>query len=205
MPVGHPLWVDNSLPRTRMQNCIVSSEQGEKGNHTMNKNKKLAIVLGLILAASCAFGQTALTQTTLTNAMGAGPQGAAGGDTTALSYVATLGSATGVSLAVNGQPITFLYIDQELMGVLAQVPGTTLSFTVLRGQQGTKLHSHVAATMVLLGNVSPQFGGFSGSGGLQVIDPPINAACTAANTGQTPWVNILTTAQWLCSTITKTW
>lgn len=174
----------------------------------MNRYKNLKYAL-VVVAALClgslAQAQTALVQTTLTNAMGIGPQGASSGDNAPLNYVATLGSATGVSVAVNGQPITFLYVDQELMGVLSQVPGTTLSFTVLRGQQGTKMESHVAATMVLIGNVSPQFSGFSGSGGFQLTDPPVNGACTAANTGQTPWVNILTSAQWLCSTITKTW
>lgn len=171
----------------------------------MNKKSRLLVILGVVLIASMSFGQTAINQTTLTNAMGVGPAGLASGDTTAFTTVATLGSATGVTTAVNGAPVTILYVDQEAMSVLSLVPGTTLSFNVLRGQFGTKAHSHVAATMVLLGVISPQFGGFSGSGGLQISDPPLNGACTAANTGQTPWVNMLTRAQWLCSTVTKTW
>lgn len=173
----------------------------------MTKNLKTLLTicsLALMLAVG-ASAQTALVQTTLTNAMGVGPQGSPSGDNAPYATVATLGSATGVSLAVNGQPVTFIYVDQELMGVLTQVPGTTLSFNVLRSQSGTKAHSHVAATMVLVGTVSPQFGGFSGSGGFQVADPPLNGACTGTSTGQTPWINVLTRAQWLCSSITKTW
>lgn len=175
----------------------------------MNMKKTLKSLLVICsLAAMLAIGasaQTSLTQTTLTNAMGVGPAGAPSGDSAPFTTVATLGSATGVSLAVNGQPVTFVYVDQELMGILSQVPGTTLSFNVLRAQQGTRAGSHRAATMVLVGSSSPQFGGFSGSGGFQASDPPVNGACTAANTGQSPWINILTSAQWLCSSVTLTW
>jgi hypothetical protein len=35
-------------------------------------------------------------------------------------------------------------------------------------------------------------------------DPSLNSACTAANTSTTPWVNVRTGVQWLCSSVTGT-
>lgn len=164
----------------------------------------LVVLLGVLCSLSVA--QTALTQTTLTAAMGAGPATLAGGAQANLSFTASLTSATGVQTAAFGsQPITWLYVDQELMGVIALAPGSTLNYNVLRAQSGTKAGYHRSGAMVLIGTMSPQFGGFAGSGGFQTADPPLNQVCTAANTGYTPWVNILSGEQWLCSTVTNTW
>lgn len=165
-----------------------------------------ALSFVMVLFAGFAFGQTALTQTTLSSAVGAGPVTLAGGAQATLATTVSLASATGVQLAAFGtQPVTFLYVDQELMGVISLVPGQTTIFNVLRAQGGTKAAYHQSGVMVLIGTVTPQFGGFAGSGGFQQSDPPLNGACTAANTAYTPWINVVTAAQWTCSTVTNTW
>jgi hypothetical protein len=167
----------------------------------MTKTLKLIAVLALSLLGTFAFGQQALTQTTITSAVSA--PGA--GNVAAYDTTIALASATGVTQAVNGAPVTYAYIGNELIGILTTVPGQTLIFNVLRGQLGTKIANHPSGDMVLLGVITPQFGGVAGSGGFQQTDPPYNGACTAASTGQTPWVNIQTGAQWICSSITGTW
>jgi hypothetical protein len=167
----------------------------------MTKINKIAAVLGLVLVASLGFAQvgTPLTQTTLATAQLASGAGVTQNTDTTVS----LASATGIQVASNGQPVTYIYIDQEAEGILSVVPGQTTIFNVLRGQLGTKEHSHASGDMVLAEIVSPQFGGFSGSGGFQANDPPFNGACSAVLA--TPWVNVLTSMQWVCSTVTSTW
>jgi len=162
---------------------------------------KIATILALALFGTMAFGQSALVQTTLAAAINA--PGA--GNTLSYDTTVSLASATGIQTANNGQPITYLYVGQEAMGVLTLVTGQTTIFNVLRGQLGTKIGPHPSGDMVLVGVVTPQFGGFSGSGGFQQADPPFNGACTPATTGQTPWINVNTGAQWLCSSITNSW
>lgn len=88
----------------------------------------LAVFLGLALSA---FGQTALTQTTLSAAV------------TPSATSIPLTSATGVTA---GQ--TVLYVDQEAMYVnslAGKVAGVT------RGYQGTRVGGHISLATVLLG------------------------------------------------------
>jgi hypothetical protein len=164
----------------------------------------IAIVFGLCGAASA---QTALTQTTLAAAITVGTAGGASGITGSYSTQLSLTSATGIQVANNGQPITFVYIDQELFGVLTLVTGQTTIYNVLRAQLGTRAAGHSLGAMALIEVVSPQFGGYSGSGGFQQADPPggLGASCTATNTLATPWVNVLTGWQWICSVQSSTW
>jgi hypothetical protein len=169
------------------------------------KTLKALSLVSFVLMGALAFGQTSLTQTTLAASMGSGPAGAASGDTSNYSTTVNLTSATGVTASFNGQPVTFAYVDQELLGILTLISGQTTIFNVLRAQGGTKASPHQSGQMVLLGVVTPQFGGQAGSGGFQPADPPNNGLCTAANTLATPWVNYVSGEQWLCSTITKTW
>jgi hypothetical protein len=172
----------------------------------MTKLTKLFSLITLVLALGLsAFGQTALTMTSLASSQGAGPAALASGLSTSLATIVSLTSATGVQVANNGQPITFLYVDQEVEGILTLLTGQTTIYNVLRGQMGTKESAHASGAMVLLQVTTPQFGGGTGSGGLQATDPPINGACLAANTVFTPWVNVLTESQWICSTLTNTW
>jgi hypothetical protein len=168
--------------------------------------KSLALTVFLVIALSLAsFGQTALTQTTLSLSQGVGEAGLASGLSSSYSTTVSLASATGITVAFNGQPVTFLYIDQEVEGILTTVTGQTTIFNVLRGQMGTKASPHASGDMVLAQIVTPQFGGGAGSGGLQLTDPPFNGACLGSGTVFTPWINVNTQAQWLCSTITGTW
>lgn len=164
----------------------------------------IALILGL---CGPLYAQTALTQTTLAAAVTVGPAGGASGITGSYSTQLSLTSATGIQVANNGQPITFVYIDQELFGILSLAPGQTTIYNVLRAQLGTRAAAHSLGAMALIEVVSPQFGGFSGSGGFQSTDPPggLGAACTATNTLATPWVNVLTGAQWICSVQSSTW
>ena len=164
----------------------------------------ISIVFGLCGVVSA---QTALTQTTLAAAITAGTASGASGITGSYQTQLSLTSATGIQVATNGQPITFVYIDQELFGVLSLVTGQTTIYNVLRGQLGTRVAPHSLGAMALIQVVSPQFGGYSGSGGFQQTDPPggLGASCTSTNTLAYPWVNVLTGWQWLCSLQTGTW
>lgn len=170
--------------------------------------KKLAVFLAIVFGlCGLANAQTALTQTTLAQAITVGTAGAGSGLTGTLSTTINLTSATGVQIAFNGQPITFVYIDQELFAVMSLVPGQTTIYNVLRAQWGTRAAAHSLGAMALIETVTPQFGGFSGSGGLETADPPggLGAGCTSTNTLATPWVNVLTGWQWICSPVTGTW
>jgi hypothetical protein len=171
-----------------------------------NRIQKFLVAAMLLLGfAGIASAQTSLAQTTLSSAVSVGPSGAQSGQASG-SYqtLVTIASGTGVNLAINGQPTTLIYVGSELMGILTNPTGTT--YSVLRGLQGTKIAPHPSGDMVLLEtSVSPSLGGFSGSGGFQNNDPPLNGQCTGTNTLVTPWVNVQTGAQWICSSITTTW
>ena len=152
-----------------------------------------------------ALAQTALTQTTLSSQVTQGPAGVASGISGSYLTQVTLGSSTGITAAFNGvQPVSFGLIDQELVGFISNPTGTT--WNVLRGQQGTKVSAHASGQMVLIQTGTPQFsGGGAGSGGFQPGPPPVAANCTGSSTLFTPWVDITTSYQWLCSSITNTW
>lgn len=167
----------------------------------MKTIKQFAVTFLLMVAfAGFALGQTSLTQTTLAAAVGAGPVSASGGAQASYATTVNLTSATGVQTAFLGtQPVSWLYVDQELFGVISLVTGQTTVYNVLRAQQGTKAAYHASGAMVLIGTMSPQFGGFAGSGGFQVVDPPVGGVCNLASTGYTPWVNVVTAAQWQCT------
>jgi hypothetical protein len=164
-----------------------------------------ALVLLIGVSVGLASAQVSLTQTTINADQGIGPASLAGGGQSNLQTTISLASATGITQAFNGQPVTFVYVDQELEGILTLQTGTTTVFSVLRAVQGTKAAWHKSGDMALIGTMTPQFGGVAGSGGLELADPPLNGGCTFANTGFTPWVNVITGAQWLCSSVTNTW
>ncbi|HUD64652.1 MAG TPA: hypothetical protein VMQ17_08745 [Candidatus Sulfotelmatobacter sp.] len=155
---------------------------------------------GFLPGVQLAAAQTTLTQTTLAADMPVGPASLAGGAQGALVTTVNLTSATGVQQAFNGSPITWIYVDTELMGVLTTVPGQTTIFNVQRAQQGTKAAFHKANAVVYIQVGSPQFGGFSGSGGLYLSDPPIQGSCLASGTLVTPWINVISGTQFLCGT-----
>lgn len=154
-----------------------------------NTNRVLStVVIGLFLVLAGVLGydtllpvvyaqQNTLTQTYLSAAI-----------TPSQNSIA-VHSATGITVT-NNTTATILYVDREEMVVLA-VNGTQL--TVSRGQGGTPAAGHVSGANVLAGNPTYFFN----------HDP--QGSCTAASTLATPYVNVISGNQWLCSTVTLQW
>lgn len=172
----------------------------------MNLRKIVSLLVLLAGLTGACFAQTALTQTTLSAAQ-YGPVYYSG-TTNQTSQTVTLAACTGVIAPVlPGTPASVIYIDGEAEGVFTW-NSSTCSGSVLRGYLGTQQSPHVSGTMVL---IAPAYqttllqGANPTPSGLFNQDPPFNGACTAAGTPTTPWVNVLTSAQWLCSTVTGTW
>ncbi len=173
----------------------------------MTSFKKIASLLVLVAGlAGLGFGQTSLTQTTLSSAV-TGPSMYSGGSPTIQSFVC-LASVTGISAPLlPGTPVSVIYVDREAMGVFS-VNTSSGCLTVNRGYLGTQASPHASGQMVL---VAPAYQTTLGAGanplpnGLFAQDPPAAGACTPTATPTTPWVNVYTAAQWLCSTISNTW
>lgn len=169
--------------------------------------KKIASLLVLLagLAGAC-FGQTALTQTTLASAV-SGPSLYSGTSPT-ISQTITLAACTGLAAPIlPGTPSSIIYVGREAMGVFS-INTSSCSAVVNRGYLGTQAAPHPSGDMVLYGAnyaVTISQGGNPVPSGLFQQDPPANGACTPSATPSTPWVNVLSGAQWLCSTISKTW
>lgn len=163
----------------------------------------------LILVAALGFcgisqAQTALVQTTLSSAV-SGPAGYSGTSAT-IDQNVVLASVTGINApTLPGTPVSVIYVGREAMGVFS-VNTSTKIVGVFRGYLGTQPSPHPSGDMVL---VAPPYntanGGNPVPNGLFTQDPPIGGTCTAANTPATPWVNVLTGSQFICSTITSTW
>lgn len=169
--------------------------------------KKLASLLVLLAGlAGLGFGQTALTQTTLSAAV-SGPSLYSGGSTT-ISGTVTLAACTGLAAPIlPGTPSSIIYVGREAMGIWS-INTTSCTATVSRGYLGTQAAPHPSGDMVLYGpNYAATLaqGGNPLPSGLFQQDPPVNGTCTASATPTAPWVNVLTGAQWLCSSVTGTW
>lgn len=174
----------------------------------MKTIKKLFLSLALVFAfCGISHAQTALTQTTLSAAVN-GPS-AYSGTTASYQTFVTLASITGLLAPVlPGTPVSVIYIGREAMGVLTVPTSASLPVGVIRGYLGTQAAPHPSGDMVLVApayQTNLQFGGNPQPNGFFSQDPPQNGTCTAAGTPATPWVNILTGAQWLCSSVTGTW
>jgi hypothetical protein len=173
----------------------------------MKTLRQFALVAALILAcAGLSHAQTALTQTTLSQAVN-GPS-AYNGNTPTTDQCMTLASVTGISAPIlPGTPVSVIYVDREAFGVFT-VNTTSKVVCGFRGYLSTQAAPHASGAMVL---VAPQYQTNLGVGanivpnGLFSQDPPMNGACTASGTPTTPWVNVLTAAQWLCSPTSSTW
>jgi len=172
----------------------------------MNLRKIASLLVLLAGLAGLAFGQTALTQTTLAGAV-TGPALYSGTSPTLQTFVC-LASVTGISNPIlPGTPVSVIYVGREAMGVW-QVNSSTACLTVNRGYLGTQAAPHPTGDMVL---VAPQYQTTLGTGGnplpngLFMQDAPAGGTCTPSGTPTMPWVNVLTGAQWLCSTIAKVW
>lgn len=143
---------------------------------------KTKLFLAIAILAASAFGQTALTSTTVTNAI------------TVNQQTFAVASTTGMT-ATN--PQTKLYvIDKGGQGrgeiMLVTAVNSSTSVTVSRG--GAFRAAHVAGSIAIIANSAQA---------LQSYDPV--GSCTAANTLFTPWINTNTGYMWLCSTVTGAW
>src|SRR6266702_1118633 len=165
----------------------------------------------LILAAVLGFcgisqAQVALTQTTTASAV-SGPAFYSGTSVN-IDQVVFLASVTGINApALPGSPVSIIYIGREAMGVFT-VNTSLKSVGVLRGYLGTQAAPHPSGDMVLISapySVTQAFGGNPTPSGFFQQDPNYASTCTAANTPTTPWLNVLTGAQWVCSALTNTW
>jgi hypothetical protein len=129
----------------------------------------------LALVGAAAFAQTNTIRNTTTAAA-----------MTANQTTIALSSITNV---VQG---TLLYIDAEAMIVNGN-PTSATAVTVRRGASNTAAAGHASGAVVLHGP----------SNWFNVSDP--YGTCTAAATYVTPWINVRTGNQWLCSSVTGSW
>ena len=157
--------------------------------------KSLAVLAGLLLAASFASAQTALTVTTLSSAI-----------TTATQSVINVASATGISAPAplggniyGTQSGSLLFVEDGTSGangtaeamLVTGVSGTSIS--VVRGASSTVASPHISGAIVFVGTPNQFY----------TIEP--TGSCTAGNTLVTPYINIKTGNQWLCSTVSNSW
>jgi hypothetical protein len=159
---------------------------------------------GIFPGVELAAAQTALTTTTLSAAVN-GPAGY-NGTTSVIDNCWTLTAVTGISApTLPGTPVSVIYSDREALGVLT-VNTNTKQVCGIRGYLSTQAHPHISGALVL---IAPAYnsanGGNPNSSGFLQSDMPLGGACTAANTPTTPMINVLTGAQWLCSSVTGTW
>ena len=134
--------------------------------------------VAVLFLASTAFGQTALTATTLS-----------AGITSKLTSF-QVASATGITAPSTTAAGTVLFVDNEAMAVIS-ISSTTVH--VQRGASGTVAQPHVSGTMVLAGPPNAFISG-----------PDPSGTCTNGSGIflYSPVVNVKTGNQWLCSTVT---
>lgn len=101
-------------------------------------------------------------------------------------------SATGISTPTISSPGTMFFVDSaEAM----QVVGAGASSTCFMVDRHWGAAGHNSGAILLLGPPNQFYG----------KDPKVNETCVLATTYVTPFVNIVTGDQWLCSTVTGTW
>lgn len=144
---------------------------------------KTKLFLAIALLAASAFGQapTALTSTTITNAITVNQQTFAVASTSGI----TVGTTRLYIMDKGGQG------RGELTGLVSAIP-TSTSVTVSRGSQFRA--PHVALSVAVIINSAQA---------IQNYDPV--GSCVAANTLYTPWINQNNGYQWYCSTKTLAW
>jgi hypothetical protein len=140
---------------------------------------KAFLVCSALLFASVAFGQTILTTTTLSAAVG---NTASSALTTGNLGVVSVASATGISAptpnsgntygAASSNAQTYLYVDRELMQVTG-VSGTNIN--VIRGVGGTAASSHASSALVFIVPAADASGGNARFGGSPA------GSCTRSN------------------------
>lgn len=168
--------------------------------------KKLLLTLALVLLPTVAFGQqNTLTQTTLSSAVPA-TTGSLFTSSASSVVLAACTNITGVQLnpttTLNTQNQWVIYVDREAMLVYS-VSSSGCVLQVQRGYNGTVATSHASGAMVLFGRQAWFY--VTDPGASPGVGSPAGVTCTAASVYVSPYLNIRTGAQWLCSTITGTW
>jgi len=147
------------------------------------KNLKLTLFIGLLLACS-AFGQlNTLVQTSLSAAI------------TQTQTCFNLASGTGVVAPTNGVAGSSLWVQDigQTMGEQMTVQSIATAYVCV-GRTSSRATAHLSGAMVLVATAPNWF---------QTKDP--RGSCTTANTYVTPWLNINTGEQWVCSAKTLNW
>lgn len=138
------------------------------------------ISLVFVLATAGAFAQmNTMIQTSLSSAI------------TATQQTFNIASVTSITASFTVQ--TVLLVDKELMLVNTVAGASTTSVNVQRGYNGTLAVPHINTSVVLAGRPDWFFN----------TEP--TGACTVANTYATPYINVATGLQYLCSSITLSW
>lgn len=171
-----------------------------------NKLKYLAIaILALLCIPSAYAQQNTLVSTTLSAAQVAP---ALPGNPPGSAQFAQLASITGIQAltlnstsTLNVQNQWVIYIDRE-EELVTGINGTTLIVT--RGYNSTVATAHVSGTMVLYGRAN-WFYQYDPGGSTATFSDVGGAGCTAAQVFVTPWVNVRSGMQWICSTDTLSW
>jgi hypothetical protein len=170
------------------------------------KKFSLFFLVLLVLAALTPAQQNLLLQTTLAAAIPSTPStNPFGSSQTFIQVAAVPAGVTGITLnpttTLNQQSQWQVYVDRELMNVVA-INGTTIQ--VQRGVAGTVASPHASGTMALFGRSLWFYvndpGGTPGSGA-----GAAGSSCVPASILVSPYLNVRTGAQWLCSSITNTW
>jgi hypothetical protein len=116
---------------------------------------------------------------------------------TATQNFVTVASATGINAPTNSVPGSQLYIVDpgQMVGETVTVTGPLSGTRVpIARDRGGKAVAHVSGAMVLVAT-SPQW--------FQSTNPA--GSCTASTVYVTPWVNVGTGQQWICSSKTLSW
>lgn len=150
----------------------------------MKTNRILLIFAAL---AGLAFGQTALTQTTLSAAI------------TTNQTVIQVASLTGISCSTTQLQPLYIIDPGVSRGELVNCQATSSTggnfLTVQRG--GAYRSGHASGSLVVISSSINYAQSF------KQYDP--YGTCTATQQLVTPWINTNNGNQWLCSTVTGTW
>jgi hypothetical protein len=150
------------------------------------KNRLYSLALALCLTAGFAAAQVnTLTQTTTTSAI------------LATDAIINVTSATGINAPNPGTSV----IGSQLYVIAPGSPrGETM---IVRSVTGTVIGVRRGATGIRSGFPSGAIVLIGQPNWFQAYDP--NGSCVTASVYVSPWVNTLTGAQWLCSSVTLTW
>jgi hypothetical protein len=172
----------------------------------MTIRKKIASLVLLLagLAGACfgQQGQSALTATNLSSAISS--------STTQFC----LSSVTGINGAgPSATPVSWIYVDREAIAIM-QVNTSSGCVSVRRGDLGTRAANHSAGEPVVISAVYQTqlgLGANPASNGFDDHDPSLGSLCYSTSSPVVPLppayplINVLTGAQWLCSTLTNQW